>query len=360
MHVRKIPTTIVTGFLGAGKTTLLRHLLTHAQGRRIALIVNEFGELGIDGELLRGCGIGCDESGQPNGEMIELANGCLCCTVQEEFAPAMERLAARRDRIDHLVIETSGLALPKPLVQAFQWPTLKHAFTVDAVVTVVDAPAVAEGRFAHDPQAVQAQRQADENLDHESPLAELFEDQLATADLVVVNKADELTTDALDGVLRVVRAHTAPGVQCVLSQHGRLDPDVLLGLQRAVEDVIDTRRTHHDEEDDHDHDAFDSLVLTLNVRDRTRLLQALQACVLAWPIYRIKGFVALPGAAMRLVVQGVGQRFDSHFDRPWRADEPRVSRLVFIGRDLARDGIEALLRQRLGADAVHVGESTPA
>jgi cobalamin biosynthesis protein CobW len=360
MQVRKIPTTIVTGFLGAGKTTLLRHLLTHAHGRRIAVIVNEFGEIGIDGELLRGCGIGCDERGQPDGQLIELANGCLCCTVQEEFAPAMEQLAARRDRIDHLVIETSGLALPKPLVQAFQWPTLKHAFTVDAVVTMVDAPAVAEGRFAHDPQAVQAQRQADENLDHESPLAELFEDQLATADLVVVNKADELTTDALDGVLRVVRAHTAPGVQCVVSQHGRLDPDVLLGLQRAVEDVIDTRRTHHDEEDDHDHDAFDSLVLTLNVRDRTQLLQALQACVLAWPIYRIKGFVALPQSAMRLVVQGVGQRFDSHFDRPWRMDEPRVSRLVFIGRELSRDGIATLLRQHLGADAVHAGASVPA
>ncbi|MFN4166539.1 MAG: GTP-binding protein, partial [Ferrovibrio sp.] len=185
MNLNKIPATIVTGFLGAGKTTLLRHLLTHAQGRRIAVIVNEFGELGIDGELLKGCGIGCDETGAENGQVIELANGCLCCTVQEEFAPVMEQLALRRDQIDHLVIETSGLALPKPLVQAFQWPAIRHAFTVDAVVTVVDAPAVAEGRFAHDPQAVDAQRRADPELDHDTPLAELFEDQLATADLVV-------------------------------------------------------------------------------------------------------------------------------------------------------------------------------
>ncbi|RYF40948.1 MAG: cobalamin biosynthesis protein CobW, partial [Comamonadaceae bacterium] len=163
-QTRKIPATIVTGFLGSGKTTLLRHLLQNAQGRRIAVIVNEFGELGIDGELLRGCGIGCDETGAPDGQLFELANGCLCCTVQEEFAPVMELLAARREQIDHLVIETSGLALPKPLVQAFQWPEIRSACTVDA------------------------QRRADDNLDHDSPLAELFEDQLATADLVVVHK----------------------------------------------------------------------------------------------------------------------------------------------------------------------------
>ena len=180
-----VPVLLLTGFLGSGKTTLLRKLLTNAKGRRIAVIVNEFGELGIDGELLRGCGIGCDENGEENGQLYELANGCLCCTVQEEFAPVMEQLAARRDQIDCLVIETSGLALPKPLVQAFQWPALRNAFTVDSVITVVDAPAVAAGTFAEDPVAVDALRRADDNLDHESPLAELFEDQLATADLVL-------------------------------------------------------------------------------------------------------------------------------------------------------------------------------
>ena len=209
MQTRKIPATIVTGFLGAGKTTLLRHLLTNAQGSRIAVIVNEFGELGIDGELLRGCGIGCDEKGVENGQLFELANGCLCCTVQEEFAPVMEQLAARRVQIDHLVIETSGLALPKPLVQAFQWPALRNSFTVDAVITVVDAPAVAAGTFADNPVAVDAQRRADDNLDHESPLAELFEDQLATADLVVVNKTDGMDAATLTEVEAILRGEAA-------------------------------------------------------------------------------------------------------------------------------------------------------
>ncbi|WP_234264799.1 cobalamin biosynthesis protein CobW [Hydrogenophaga sp. NFH-34] len=337
MNLQKIPATVVTGFLGAGKTTLLRHLLTNAQGRRIAVIVNEFGELGIDGELLRGCGIGCDEDGADNGQLFELANGCLCCTVQEEFAPVMEQLAARRDQIDHLVIETSGLALPKPLVQAFQWPSLRTAFTVDAVVTVVDAPAVAAGTFADNPVAVDAQRRADDNLDHESPLAELFEDQLATADLVVIHKTDGLDAATLAQVEAAVRAETPAGVKLVHAQQGRVDIDLLLGMGRAVEDVIDARKTHHDEEEDHDHDEFDSLSLTLEVPDRQRLLDALVALVRRHEIYRVKGFVALPGAAMRLVVQGVGQRFDSQFDRPWRAGEARASRLVFIGDHLDRD-----------------------
>ena len=184
---QKIPATIVTGFLGSGKTTLLRHILANANGRRIAVIVNEFGELGIDGDILRGCGIGCeDEAGAQSGQLYELANGCMCCTVQEEFYPVMRKLIERRDEIDHILIETSGLALPKPLVQAFNWPEIKNACTVDAVITLVDVPATAAGQFAANPAAVDAQRKQDPNLDHESPLHELFEDQLISADLVVL------------------------------------------------------------------------------------------------------------------------------------------------------------------------------
>ena len=352
MQTRKIPTTIITGFLGSGKTTLLRHLLINANGRRIAVIVNEFGELGIDGELLRSCGIGCDENGEPNGEyvgqVVELANGCLCCTVQEEFAPVMELLAARRDEIDYLVIETSGLALPKPLVQAFQWPALRNAFTVDSVITVVDAPAVAAGDFADDPVAVDAQRRADENLDHDSPLHELFEDQLATADLVIVHKTDGMDSAALAKVELAVRAETRPGVKLVHVQHGKVDPALLLGLERAVENVIDQRKTHHDEEEDHDHDAFDSVSVTLNVTDRDRLLAALASLVTRHEIYRIKGFVAMPGLLMRLVVQGVGQRFDSYFDRAWRSADVRATRLVLIGDHLDAVQLQAELQSELG------------
>ena len=348
MNLQKIPVTIVTGFLGSGKTTLLRKLLTNAQGLRIAVIVNEFGELGIDGELLRGCGIGCDEDGTDNGQLFELANGCLCCTVQEEFAPVMEQIAARRDQIDHVVIETSGLALPKPLVQAFQWPALRNVFTVDAVVTMVDAPAVAAGDFAHDPVAVDAQRRADDNLDHDSPLHELFEDQLATADLVIVHKVDSMDAAALEAVEATVRAEAPVGVKLVRASQGDVPLDVLLGLQRAVEDVIGERKTHHDEEEDHDHDAFESVSIALDASDRQRLIDALIALVQRHEIYRVKGFVALPGMAMRLVVQGVGQRFDSYFDRAWRTDEARTSRLVLIGDHLDVGALQSEIQAALG------------
>src|SRR3954470_3787564 len=175
--MKKLPTTIVTGFLGSGKTTLLRQLLSNADGRRLAVIVNEFGEVGVDGELLRQCGVGCDEDPDAPTPLYELANGCLCCTVQEEFLPVLETLLERRDRIDHILIETSGLALPKPLVQAFQWPEIRANCTVDAVVALVDGPAGLRGRFADDPDASKAQRREDRSLDHERPLQELFEDQ---------------------------------------------------------------------------------------------------------------------------------------------------------------------------------------
>ena len=210
----KLPVTIVTGFLGAGKTTLLRHMLDNAEGRRIAVIVNEFGELGIDGEILKQCSIGCSEE-EAQGRVFELANGCLCCTVQEEFFPVMRELVARRGDLDQILIETSGLALPKPLVQAFQWPEIRNACTVDAVITVVDSPAVAAGTFAAHPEQVDQQRRQDPNLDHESPLHELFEDQLASADLVILNKADQLDAEALARVRAEIAGELPAAVKIV-------------------------------------------------------------------------------------------------------------------------------------------------
>jgi len=350
----KLPVTIVTGFLGSGKTTLLRHMLDNAQGRRIAVIVNEFGELGIDGEILKQCSIGCTEE-EANGRVYELANGCLCCTVQEEFFPVMRELVARRGDLDHILIETSGLALPKPLVQAFQWPEIRNACTVDAVITVVDSPAVATGTFAAYPDQVDAQRKLDPNLDHESPLHELFADQLASADLVVLNKADLIDAEGLAKVRAEVAEELPPAVKVIEATSGRLPLEVLLGVGAESEAHIDGRRTHHDshhdgdDHDDHDHDAFDSISIDLPEADERLLLDALTQLVTEFGILRAKGFAAIPGKPMRLLIQGVGTRFDKHFDRAWRSEEPRVTRLVLIGQDLDAVQLEARLRQALGA-----------
>lgn len=344
----KLPVTIVTGFLGAGKTTLLRHMLGHADGRRIAVIVNEFGELGIDGEILKQCSIGCSEE-EANGRIFELANGCLCCTVQEEFFPVMRELVARRGELDHILIETSGLALPKPLVQAFNWPEIRNACTVDAVITVVDSPAVAAGTFAAFPDQVDAQRKLDPNLDHESPLHELFADQLASADLVILNKADLLDAAALAAVRAEVAEELPPAVKIIEAHGGELPLDVLLGLNCETELHIEGRKTHHDLEghEDHDHDEFASFHVELPEAEEVRLLQALKEAVSKHGILRIKGFAAIPGKPMRLLLQGVGQRFDKHFDRAWQADEPRITRLVVIGQTLDQAAIEAELNAAL-------------
>ena len=348
----KIPATIVTGFLGSGKTTLLRHILENANGRRIAVIVNEFGELGIDGDILRSCGIGCDENGvEQQGQLYELANGCMCCTVQEEFYPVMRELIARRADIDHILIETSGLALPKPLVQAFNWPEIKNACTVDAVITVVDVPATAAGQFAANPAAVDAQRRQDPNLDHESPLHELFEDQLMSADLVVLTKLDLASSEDRAKVEAIVREEVPAQVKIVAADQGRIDLGVVLGLSSASEETIDQRQGHHghgDDHDEHDHDEFDSIVVKLPAVEREALLAALARIVSQHTVYRVKGFVAVPAKPMRLVVHGVGTRFDSYFDRRWAAGETPQTHLVLIGHELDQAAITAELDQ-LGA-----------
>ncbi|MDP5895751.1 cobalamin biosynthesis protein CobW [Pseudomonas aeruginosa] len=344
----KLPVTIVTGFLGAGKTTLLRHMLDNAEGRRIAVIVNEFGELGIDGEILKQCSIGCSEE-EAQGRVFELANGCLCCTVQEEFFPVMRELVARRGDLDQILIETSGLALPKPLVQAFQWPEIRNACTVDAVITVVDSPAVAAGTFAAHPEQVDQQRRQDPNLDHESPLHELFEDQLASADLVILNKADQLDAEALARVRAEIAGELSAAVKIVEASRGELPLPVLLGLNAEAELHIDGRPTHHDHEghEGHDHDEFDSFHVDLPEVEEAALLEALGELVERHDILRIKGFAAIPGKPMRLLVQGVGKRFDRHFDRKWLADEVRSTRLVVIGQELDQAAIANQLRTAL-------------
>jgi cobalamin biosynthesis protein CobW len=334
--MRKLPATIVTGFLGAGKTSLVRHLLAHAGGRRIALVINEFGELGIDREILLGCGV----AGCASEDVIELANGCICCTVAEDFLPAITRLLERETPVEHIVIETSGLALPKPLVQAFAWPEVKAGATVDGVVAVIDAAAVAAGRFA-DP-AAPGTAPAPE---HDNPIGEVFEDQLACADLVLLNKSDLVGAAALAAVERKVRAALRPAVKLLRTSHGAVAPSVLLGLAAAAEDDLAARPSHHDLEAEHDHEDFESFVVARGpVGDPQHFLARLARTMSAHEILRLKGFLDVPGKEFRQVVQGVGERLQHYFDRPWRADEIRATRLVVIGRKgLDRAAIAAAL-----------------
>ncbi|EJL28237.1 cobalamin biosynthesis protein CobW [Novosphingobium sp. AP12] len=343
----KVPTTVITGFLGAGKTTLVRHLLRNADGRRIALIINEFGDVGVDSELVKGC----NDEACPEDDIVELANGCICCTVADDFLPTMMKLLDRPNPPEHIIIETSGLALPKPLVKAFQWPDIRTRATVDGVIALIDADAVAAGRFATDEAALTAARLADPNLDHDSPLEELFEEQLGCADMVVLNKTDLLDPEALARVEGLVGAETRPGVKIIHADHGAVDIAALLGITAAAEDDLDSRKSHIDGLDEgHDHDDFDSFVVTGGeVVDLDGLTGRLETLIHVHDILRIKGMVAVAGKPSRLIVQAVGPRIQHFYDRAWKLEEPRRTQLVVIGqKGLDRAAIEAGLGSVLG------------
>lgn len=339
-NLSRVPCTIVTGFLGSGKTTLIRHVLENVKGKRLAVIVNEFGDVGIDGEILKGCGIDTC----PEENIVELANGCICCTVADDFVPALDAILSRVPRVDHILIETSGLALPKPLVQAFQWPAIKSRVTVDGVIAVVDGEALASGRVAHDHDALSQQRAADASLDHDDPIEEVFDDQIACADLVILTKGDLIDTEGAVRARAALDAELPKGVQVVSVTGGRIDPAILMGLGIGTEDDIENRKTHHDDELDHDHDDFDSFVVEVPEIINPAVLAARVArAAEEADVLRVKGFLSVAGKPLRLLVQAVGPRVDHHYERPW-GDAPRAGRLVAIGlKGLDRAKVEAIL-----------------
>ena len=341
MTTRKVPITIVTGFLGAGKTTLVRHTIENAEGRRLALIVNEFGDVGVDGTILRSCGI----ESCPEENIIELTNGCLCCTVAEDFVPTLEALLSLNPPPDHIIVETSGLALPKPLVKAFEWPDIRNRVTVDGVVTVVDGPAVKAGRFADDPAKIAAQRAADPSVDHENPLDEVYSDQLLCADLVVLNKTDLMTEDDTALISDEIRRRVPRTIKVVATREGQVPASVLLGLSAAAEDDLAARPSHHDNLTEHDHDDFETFIVDIpELASANDLASRAKDVASAHDVLRVKGFAAVDGKPMRLLLQGVGERVDTRYERAWKSGESRIGRLVVIGqKGLDRDAITRML-----------------
>jgi cobalamin biosynthesis protein CobW len=325
--LNKVPVTVITGFLGSGKTTLVRHLMQNPQGKRLAIIVNEFGDVGVDGDILKSCAIpDC-----PAENIMELANGCICCTVADDFIPTIEALMALDPQPEHILIETSGLALPKPLLKAFDWPDIRSRITVDGVIALADAEAVASGRFAPDVAAVDAQRLADESIDHETPLSEVFEDQISCADIILLTKPDLAGPEGVAKAKAIIAAEAPRTLPMVEVAEGVVDPRILLGLEAAAEDDIEARPSHHDDHNDHEHDDFESVIIDIpEIADPAELVRRIEAMAKAQNILRVKGYAAVAGKPMRLLVQAVGARVRHQFDRPWRPDEVRQGHLVVI------------------------------
>ena len=360
-NLNKIPVTVITGFLGAGKTTLIRHLMQNPQGKRLAVVVNEFGTAGVDGDILKSC---ADEN-CPAENIMELANGCICCTVADDFIPTIEQLMALPEAPEHIVIETSGLALPKPLLKAFDWPAIRSRITVDGVIALADAEAVAKGQFATDLDAVQAQREADEGIDHETPLSELFKDQISCADIILMSKADLAGEAGVEKARAMIEAESPRKLPILPMSEGVIDPRVILGLEAAAEDDLDARPSnhdhhhhhdhddhHHDDHDhdhthdhghhhhhhDHSHDEFESIVVELGeISDPDDLQERIVKMARTRNILRVKGYVAVEGKPMRMLVQAVGERLRAQYDQPWGA-QPRKTQLVVIAE---HDNIDA-------------------
>ncbi len=350
-NLSKLPVTVITGFLGSGKTTLIRHLMQNPGGKRLAIVVNEFGDVGVDGEILKSCAIpDC-----PAENIMELANGCICCTVADDFIPTIEALMALEPRPDHILIETSGLALPKPLLKAFDWPDIRSKITVDGVIALADAEAVAAGRFAPDVAAVDAQRLADESLDHETPLSEVFEDQISCADIILLTKPDLAGAEGVARAKEIIAAEAPRPLPVVEVAEGEVDPRVILGLEAAAEDDMDARPSHHDDPHDHDHEDFDSIVVDIpELVSPEDLVKAIETLANDQNILRVKGYAAVQGKPMRLLVQAVGARVRHQFDRPWAPGEARAGRLVVIAE---HDDINtAAIRAVLGAVEVEAAE----
>ncbi len=343
----KIPATVITGFLGAGKTTLIRTLMESAEARdlgRIALIVNEFGALGFDGALLEECSDPVCRA----DVVYELANGCICCTVAEDFLPTMETLLTRDPAPDRIVIETSGLALPQPLIRAFAWPSVKSRVTVDGVIVVADMAALAIGAVTGDSATLAAQREADESIDHDDPIEELFEDQLRCADLIVLNKADLVDPQRRANVRVDIAARVRPGVEIIAAAHGRLPASILLGVEAEVENDMAGRESHHDFADaNHDHDDFTSFAIATPVFISTAAArQAISAAMMLPGVLRIKGAVAIQGKSAPMFVQAVGRQIET-----WFATRTMISsRLIVIGlKNMSSEELDAALGTRIVA-----------
>ena len=340
--LNKIPVTVITGFLGSGKTTLIRHLMMNAGNKRLAILVNEFGTVGVDGDILKTC---ADEN-CPVENIVELANGCICCTVADDFIPTIEALMAMPVRPDHILIETSGLALPKPLLKAFDWPAIRSKITVDGVIALADAEAVAAGRFAPDVAAVDAQRLADDSIDHETPLSEVFEDQISCADIILMSKADLAGEAGLAAARKIIEAESPRKVPILHMSEGVIDPKVILGLGAAAEDDLDARPSHHDGHDDHEHDDFDTIVVPMpEVEDIDKLVAGIEKLANEQQVLRVKGYVAVSGKPMRLLVQAVGARVRHQFDRPWGTDTRQGALVVIAEHDHVN---EAKIKAALG------------
>ncbi len=327
---KKIPVIVVSGFLGSGKTTFLRYLLKESN-KKFGLIINEFGDVGIDGDLIKSC----DRCYETEKEcVIELNNGCLCCTVQDDFVPSIKALLEFNPPIESIIIETSGLALPIPLIQALNWPEIRSSIYLDVVVGIVNGESMLNGSPINDLNKITKQYNDTDKIDHNASIEELFEEQLEVSDMVLVSRSDILNDDQFDFVKNKIKGSLNSFVPVLKSKNGKIDLNYLFDFNFKKE----TYKEFLNEEHDHNHVELVSDSIKLNYflekndfeKEMSKILDELN-------ILRIKGRIWIPNKLLPLQIQIVGKKINTWFEEApvhcWRPKDNAGLELVIISFD---------------------------
>ncbi len=327
---KKIPVIVVSGFLGSGKTTFLRYLLKQSN-KKFGLIINEFGDVGIDGDLIKSCDR-CDETEEEC--VIELNNGCICCSVQDDFVPSIKALLEFNPTIESIIIETSGLALPIPLIQALNWPEIRSSIYLDVVVCIVNGESMINGLPINDLNKITKQYNDIDRIDHNVPIEELFEEQLEVSDIVLVSRSDILNDDQFDFVKNKIKASLNSSAPVLKSKNGKIDLNYLFDFKFKK----DTYKEFLTEEHDHNHIELVSDSIKLNYflekndfeNEMPKILDELN-------ILRIKGRIWIPNKSLPLQIQIVGKKINTWFEEApkncWRPKDNAGLELVIISFD---------------------------
>jgi len=304
----RIPVIVVSGFLGSGKTTFLKYLIEKTN-KKFGLLINEFGDIGIDGDLLKNCS-NCNEDSSES--IIELNNGCLCCTVQDDFIPSIQTLLKTNKDLDAIIIETSGLALPIPLLKALNWPEIRTSIYLDFVISMVNGDSMINGSPINDLYSINSQYKDIKKIDHISSIEELFKEQLEVSDIVLISRSDLISEKQFNLIKRDLQRKVKPNVPILKSFNGETNLSLILDSNIKKINYQEILTNEHD----HSHaNIFSDFLKTDYFLEKNQFELEMSQILKVINILRIKGRVWIPKKKLPLQVQIVGRKINTWYEK---------------------------------------------